>query len=108
LFQTRMRIRSAPRNSYVFQLPDKKPLMIVLCVCQGKWIGANTLAEIPETDGSYLLTHTGGTGDIFGPELTAHRLEVRTLNDYIGLYVLDFGGDRGRHVHRHGQSRHRE
>jgi CubicO group peptidase (beta-lactamase class C family) len=33
-----------------------------------------------------LLTHTGGTGDIFGPELTAHRLEVRTLNDYIGLY----------------------
>jgi D-alanyl-D-alanine carboxypeptidase len=33
-----------------------------------------------------LLTHTGGTGDIFGPELTAHRLEVKTLTDYIGLY----------------------
>jgi D-alanyl-D-alanine carboxypeptidase len=33
-----------------------------------------------------LLTHTGGTGDIFGPELTAHRLEVKTLDDYIGLY----------------------
>jgi CubicO group peptidase (beta-lactamase class C family) len=33
-----------------------------------------------------LLTHTGGTGDIFGPELTAHRLDVKTLDDYIGLY----------------------
>jgi D-alanyl-D-alanine carboxypeptidase len=27
-----------------------------------------------------LLTHTGGSGDIFGPELTAHRLEVKTLD----------------------------
>jgi D-alanyl-D-alanine carboxypeptidase len=34
----------------------------------------------------HLLTHTGGTGDIFGPELTAHRLEVKTLDDYIRLY----------------------
>jgi D-alanyl-D-alanine carboxypeptidase len=34
----------------------------------------------------HLLTHTGGTGDIFGPELTAHRLEVKTLDDYIGLF----------------------
>src|SRR5262249_53548193 len=33
-----------------------------------------------------LLTHTGGTGDFFGPEYTAHRLEVKTLNDYIGLF----------------------
>ncbi len=30
-----------------------------------------------------LLTHTGGTGDIFGPEFEAHRLELRTLQDYI-------------------------
>jgi CubicO group peptidase (beta-lactamase class C family) len=33
-----------------------------------------------------LLTHTGGTGDIFGPEFLAHRLELRTLDDYAKLY----------------------
>ena len=33
-----------------------------------------------------LLTHTGGTGDIFGPEFTAHRLELRSLADYVKLY----------------------
>ena len=34
----------------------------------------------------HLLTHTGGTGDIFGPEFDAHRLELKTLNDYVALY----------------------
>jgi CubicO group peptidase (beta-lactamase class C family) len=34
----------------------------------------------------HLLTHTGGTGDIFGPEFDAHRLELRTLDDYVKLY----------------------
>jgi CubicO group peptidase (beta-lactamase class C family) len=38
----------------------------------------------------HLLTHTGGTGDIFGPAFDAHRLELRTLQDYVKLY-----GDRG-------------
>ena len=33
-----------------------------------------------------LLTHTGGTGDIFGPEFEAHRLDLRTLDDYVKLY----------------------
>jgi D-alanyl-D-alanine carboxypeptidase len=33
-----------------------------------------------------LLTHTGGTGDIFGPEFNKHRRELRTLNDYVALY----------------------
>jgi len=33
-----------------------------------------------------LLTHTGGTGDFFGPEFDAHRLELRTLNDYVALF----------------------
>ncbi len=33
-----------------------------------------------------LLTHTGGTGDIFGPEFEAHRLELRSLDDYVKLY----------------------
>jgi D-alanyl-D-alanine carboxypeptidase len=33
-----------------------------------------------------LLTQTGGTGDIFSPEFAAHRLELRTLHDYIDLF----------------------
>jgi CubicO group peptidase (beta-lactamase class C family) len=33
-----------------------------------------------------LLTHTGGTGDIFGPDFEQHRLELRTLQDYVKLY----------------------
>jgi D-alanyl-D-alanine carboxypeptidase len=34
----------------------------------------------------HLLAHTGGTGDIFGPEFASRRLELRTLNDYVALY----------------------
>ncbi len=34
----------------------------------------------------HLLTHTGGTGDIFGPEFTEHRSELRTIEDYLRLY----------------------
>jgi D-alanyl-D-alanine carboxypeptidase len=34
----------------------------------------------------HLLTHTGGTGDIFGPDFDAHRDELRTLSDYVDLY----------------------
>lgn len=37
-----------------------------------------------------LLTHTGGTGDFFGPDFEAHRLELRTLQDYLKLF-----GNRG-------------
>jgi CubicO group peptidase (beta-lactamase class C family) len=38
----------------------------------------------------HLLTHTGGTGDIFGPDFDAHLKELRTLADYVELY-----GERG-------------
>jgi D-alanyl-D-alanine carboxypeptidase len=34
----------------------------------------------------HLLTHTGGTGDIFGPAFYAHRLELREVDDYLRLY----------------------
>lgn len=34
----------------------------------------------------HLLSHTGGTRDIFTPEFDAHRLEIRTLADYVELY----------------------
>ena len=33
-----------------------------------------------------LLTNTGGTGDIWGPEFDKHRLQLRTPQDYIHLY----------------------
>ena len=33
-----------------------------------------------------LLTHTGGTGDIFGPSFDAHREALRSLADYVKLY----------------------
>ena len=34
----------------------------------------------------HLLTHTGGTGDIFGPQFIEHRSELRTVEDYLRLY----------------------
>ena len=37
-----------------------------------------------------LLTHTGGTGDFFGPQYEMHRLQLRTHDDYISLL-----GERG-------------
>jgi D-alanyl-D-alanine carboxypeptidase len=33
-----------------------------------------------------LLSNTGGTGDIWGPEYDQHRRELRTVQDYINLY----------------------
>lgn len=33
-----------------------------------------------------LLSHTGGTGDFFGPEFDKHRLELRTHEDYVQLF----------------------
>jgi D-alanyl-D-alanine carboxypeptidase len=34
----------------------------------------------------HLLTHTGGTGDIFGPEFDQHRMRLREHRDYLKLY----------------------
>ena len=34
----------------------------------------------------HLLTHTGGTGDIFGPEFEEHRPQLREHHDYLKLY----------------------
>jgi D-alanyl-D-alanine carboxypeptidase len=34
----------------------------------------------------HLLTHTGGTGDIFGPEFDQHRRRLREHRDYLQLY----------------------
>ena len=34
----------------------------------------------------HLLTHTGGTGDIFGPEFEQNRLTLREHGDYVDLF----------------------
>ncbi|MCA1576726.1 MAG: beta-lactamase family protein [Acidobacteria bacterium] len=59
----------------------------------------NYLTDYPNKDVAskvtveQLLMHTGGTGDIFGPEFDKKRLELKTLQDYVKLYgnrALDF------------------
>ena len=57
---------TAPLGEYLTRYPDR-----------------DTAAKV--TIG-HLLTHAGGTGDIFGPEFEAHRQELRTLGDYVQLY----------------------
>ena len=52
----------------------------------------NYLTDYPNKDVAskvtveQLLTHTGGTGDIFGPEFEKNRLQLKTLRDYVNLY----------------------
>jgi D-alanyl-D-alanine carboxypeptidase len=60
----------------------------------------NYLTDYPNKDVAskvtieQLLSHTGGTGDIFGPEFEKNRLELKTLQDYVKLYgnrAVEFG-----------------
>jgi CubicO group peptidase (beta-lactamase class C family) len=50
------------------------------------------IADYPNKDAAgkvtieQLLTHTGGTGDIFGPQFEEHRKDLRNLQDYVNLY----------------------
>ena len=52
----------------------------------------NYLTDYPNKDVAskvtieHLLSHTGGTGDIFGPDFDKNRLELKTLQDYVKLY----------------------
>jgi len=53
----------------------------------GKYIPAYPNREVAaKVQVRHLLTHTGGTGDIFGPDYNAHRTELRDLQDYVKLY----------------------
>jgi D-alanyl-D-alanine carboxypeptidase len=52
----------------------------------------NYLTKYPNRDVAekvtihHLLTHTGGTGDIFGPDFEINRTKLRSHDDYVALY----------------------
>ncbi len=56
----------------------------------GKYLTDYPNKDVAKVTIHQLLTHTGGTGDIFGPDFQEHRQELRTLQDYVKLY-----GNRG-------------
>ena len=43
-------------------------------------------AQVGKVTIQQLLTHTGGTGDIFGEEFDAHLAELKEPKDYVALY----------------------
>jgi len=52
----------------------------------GKYLSAYPNSDTARVTIRQLLTHTGGTGDIFTPEYMAARLTTRTHGDYIALF----------------------
>jgi CubicO group peptidase (beta-lactamase class C family) len=43
-------------------------------------------ADVARVTIRQLLTHSGGTGDIFGPQFREHRLSLKSHADYVTLY----------------------
>jgi CubicO group peptidase (beta-lactamase class C family) len=52
----------------------------------GQYLPHYPNAEIGKVTLRQLLTHAGGTGDIFGPEFDRERLSLKTHDDYVRLY----------------------
>ncbi len=52
----------------------------------GKFLPDYPNADVAKVTIEQLLTHTGGTGDIFGPDFAEHRTELKELSDYVALY----------------------
>jgi D-alanyl-D-alanine carboxypeptidase len=59
---------------------------IELTAALGKYLTHYPNRDVAKVTIHQLLTHTGGTGDIFGPDFDQHRTELRTLADYVRLY----------------------
>ena len=52
----------------------------------GQYLPGYPNAEIAKVTVRQLLTHSGGTGDIFGPDFDKRRLSLKTHDDYVRLY----------------------
>ncbi len=52
----------------------------------GQYLPGYPNAEIAKVTIRQLLTHSGGTGDFFGPEFDAQRLSLKTHADYLRLF----------------------
>ena len=52
----------------------------------GKFLEDYPNAETAKVTLHQLLTHTGGTGDIFGPEFNQRRVQLKELRDYVAAY----------------------
>ncbi len=52
----------------------------------GEYLPGYPNAEIAKVTIHQLLTHSGGTGDFFGPEFDAQRLSLKTHDDYVRLF----------------------
>ncbi|MFI5342718.1 MAG: serine hydrolase domain-containing protein [Chlamydiales bacterium] len=52
----------------------------------GKYLTDYPNPEVRAVTIHQLLTHTGGTGDIFGPQFDVHLVELKEPNDFIRLY----------------------
>ena len=52
----------------------------------GQYLPGDPNAEIAKVTIRQLLTHSGGTGDFFGPEFDAQRLSLKTHDDYVRLF----------------------
>src|SRR5258708_2487496 len=69
----------------ILQLADQGKLSLDDTV--GKYIPSYPAKDVAtKVKIRHLLTHSGGTGDIFGPEFAKKRLELKTLDDYYKLY----------------------
>lgn len=87
-FDTQFRIGSMNKmftSVAILQLADEGKLSLDDTV--GKYIPGYPAKDVAtKVKIRHLLTHSGGTGDIFGPEFFKQRLELKTLDDYYRLY----------------------
>jgi CubicO group peptidase (beta-lactamase class C family) len=86
--QTRFRLGSANKMFTaiaVLQLVNEGKLALDGTV--GRYLPDYPSAEVAgKVTVRHLLNHTGGTGDIFGPEFMARRTSLKTHADYVQLY----------------------